>query len=407
MAGTKCINEMLNVLETDQQEQLTASDIELLTSKIKEYENLPTSITSKLITWGSNTVQIILVVFLLLFSGIPSKLGLFRAIAERVPQTVGLTPAFSVGVEDGYSFLQLDDLDLSGQTALVTGGNSGVGYETAKYLVKLGAEVTILCRNEERCTAAAKSIGGSTISTLIADLSDLKNTQIATTKYAKSITKLDMLFLNAGIYSNGKNDDGSLVLSIDGIEKVFATNHVGHHLMWKLLESKMKKAKVGRIVLTSSGSNFDSFDYGVATDLDTLNGSPYSSNLYGQSKLAQVMWAQELTRQLGSESNIFVNSFHPGMAATEIWEKNPDIPSFLRPVLNFLKKNMMWSSLDSALTMLYLGAAADELQSNNVRGKYFHPHVQEVSPNVLAESVELQKRVWLFSDELVKRAHAQ
>ena len=69
-------------------------------------------------------------------------------------------------------------------------------------------------------------------------MSDLRSTRDATIKYAESNNStLDMLFLNAGIASAGKNEDGGLKLSVDGIEKVFATNHVGHHLMWKILVS--------------------------------------------------------------------------------------------------------------------------------------------------------------------------
>ena len=103
-------------------------------------------------------IQILVILFLMLFSGIPSQLGLFRFLAKMNPASVGLTPAFNVGIKDGYTFEQLDQLDLSGQTALITGGNSGVGFETAKYLFKLGADVTIICRSKERCVQAASTI---------------------------------------------------------------------------------------------------------------------------------------------------------------------------------------------------------------------------------------------------------
>jgi NAD(P)-dependent dehydrogenase (short-subunit alcohol dehydrogenase family) len=302
-----------------------------------------------------------------------------------------------VGVEDGFSFEKLDAIDLTGQNALVTGGNSGVGFATAKYLIKLGAEVTILCRSQTRCDDAAASIGGDNIKTLIADVSDLKKTRKATNEYAKTIKKLDMLFLNAGIAGSDE------VLSVDGIEKIFATNYVGHHLMWQILKPAVLKSKQARVVLTSSGSNFQSYEYGVATDLETLNSAPKGMLTYGQSKLAQVLWAQELTRQLGATSNVYVNSFHPGVVATEIWGKNPSLrDSIFLPVVNFFKKNVMWTELQGAMTMLYLGAAADDLKEKNVRGKYFHPHAQEIVPNVLAQDLELQQKVWSFADALVK-----
>ena len=372
-------------------------------------------------------IQILVILFLMLFSGIPSQLGLFRFLAKMNPASVGLTPAFNVGIKDGYTFEQLDQLDLSGQTALITGGNSGVGFETAKYLFKLGADVTIICRSKERCVQAASTINNEQqqrqsdtttttnnnnrkkhgkITTLIADMSDLRSTHDATIKYAESNNStLDMLFLNAGIASAGKNEDGGLKLSVDGIEKVFATNHVGHHLMWKILESKVKSSNCGRVVLTSSASNFGSYDYGIATDLETLNAGEANMKAYGQSKLAQVLWAQELTRRLGPDSNVYVNSYHPGAAATMIWFTNPMIPLAAHPILRFFTENVMWTSLEGALTMLYLGAASEDLVTNNVRGKYFHPQVQEVIPNPkFAQNLQLQKDLWTFSDELIERA---
>lgn len=374
--------------------------------------NAPTATVGwcrKIISCGCLTIQILVLLFFLLFSGVPSQLGLFRYLATINPAAVGLTPAFNVGVEDGYTFAQLNKLDLTGQNALITGGNSGVGYETAKYLVKLGAQVTIVCRSEKRCEQAVTNIIGANgdkykemISYFIADMSDLKDTRDATVKYAEKISKLDMLFLNAGIASAGTDENGRLSLSVDGIEKVFATNVIGHHAMWKILESKVKNSKLSRIVLTSSSSHFDTYDYGVATDLKTLNSGELSMLPYGQSKLAQVLWSQELTRQLGPESNVFVNSYHPGAAATNIWFTNPLIPKTIHPLLRFITENVMWTSLEGALTMLYLGAASEELKLNNIRGKYFHPQVQEVAPNPkFANDLKLQKKFWEFADSLV------
>jgi NAD(P)-dependent dehydrogenase (short-subunit alcohol dehydrogenase family) len=369
----------------------------------------PAGCCRKIINCGCLIIQMLVLILLLLFSGVPSQLGLFRYLSTINPASIGLTPAFNVGVEDGYTFAQLDKLDLTGQNALITGGNSGVGYETAKYLVKLGAAVTIVCRSENRCKKAVSDIIDGTgktrkemISYYIADMSDLKDTRDATAKYAKTISKLDMLFLNAGIASAGVDENGRLPLSVDGIEKVFATNVIGHHAMWKILEGKVKKSKLGRIVLTSSASHFDSYDYGVATDLNTLNSGELSMLPYGQSKLAQVLWSQELTRQLGPDSTVFVNSYHPGAAATQIWFTNPMIPKAIHPLLRFITKNVMWTSLEGALTMLYLGAASEELKSHNIRGKYFHPQAREVVPNPkFANDLELQKKFWKFADSLV------
>jgi NAD(P)-dependent dehydrogenase (short-subunit alcohol dehydrogenase family) len=405
--SAKLCQDMLDRITTNKQ-PLNLQDITFLRQKIKEYENQSTgSCGDKTSTlWLGNAIQIILIVFLALFSGIPTKLGLFRFIATHVPETVGMTPAFNYGVVDGYTFEQLDGLDLSGQKALVTGGNSGVGYECAHRLIELGADVTILCRNQTKCDEAAKKInGGDRIHTLIADLSNLKSTRQATEKYAATIDSLDMLFFNAGIHSVGEAEDGSLLLSDDGIEKVFHTNVIGHHAMWKYLEPKIKASGGGRVVVTSSNAHFRSYDHGVATSLQQLNAASTGSHTtYGQSKLAQILWVKKVTRQLGADSTVYVNAYHPGSAATNIWYTNKAIPTFLHPVVRFFQKNVMWSSLDGALTMLYLGAAAEDIKGGNIRGKYFHPQVQEVAPNPqFANDETLQDQFWAFADGLIEQ----
>ena len=423
MSAAEITTAMLSRLRKDdgktnkEDAELTSKDVEFLQKQLQAYDNLPTSCQDKTLNGLSFCLQAVLLLFLLLFSGIPTKLGLLRWVGSLSEMQKGQIPSFNHGLEPGFTFEALDRLDLSGQTALVTGGNSGVGFETAKYLVKLGASTTILCRNEERCTAAAqaiesesgsKSSSSGSIATLVVDMSDLKAVRIATKSYAQSIRSLDMLFLNAGIVSAGTDSAGQLKLSVDGIEKVFATNHVGHQLLYSLLESKLLQTKTlaARVVLTSSASSFQSYDYGVATDLETLNGAPVGDmKPYGQSKLAQILFAKELTRRLAEkkEKKILVNAYHPGCAATDIWDKNDLIPSFLHgPVMRFFKKNVMWSQKDGALTMLWLGAAVEDLVAKDVRGKYWHPQAQEVIPQPWAHDVTLQKEVWKFTDALLR-----
>jgi hypothetical protein len=98
-----------------------------------------------------------------------------------------------------------------------------------------------------------------------------------------------------------------------------------------------------------------------------------------------------------------VNSYHPGCAATNIWF-GPQTPKFLHGFMRFMQEQTMWSSLEGALTMLYLGAATNDLKEKNLRGLYFHPMVQKVDANPkFAGNLQLQKDVWTFSDELIKR----
>jgi WW domain-containing oxidoreductase len=208
---------------------------------------------------------------------------------------------------------------------------------------------------------------------------------------------LDMLFLSAGIASAGVNSDGSVPLSEDDVELVFATNHLGHHLLFRLLEPLLEKSQMPRVVLTST------FPYIVATDLETLNSvSGTAQNLgylYGQSKLAQILFAKFVAAR---NLSIYINTFHPGAVNTLSWQKNPMFPEWLKAtVFAFLQQKFMWNATEGALTMLYLGVATDKLQAKNIRGQYFHPQVHPVV-NEYALDQDLQRRLWNFCEELVQ-----
>jgi len=320
---------------------------------------------------------------------------------------VGFSPAMNYDVPWGYTFEQLCQHDLTGQNALVTGANSGLGYEVSLALAKLGASVVMACRNEARCLKAAQDIrqhedvNGQVVPMKV-ELSSLQSVKSFAEAYRLIVGPLDMLFLNAGIGSQTPMGADQFLLSEDGIELVFATNVVGHHLLYKLLEPKLAESKMARVVLTSSSASFDTFNYSVATDLETLNGEEVTvqtiNKVYGQSKLAQIMWTKKLTRSLGPDANIFVNSAHPGAVATPIFSKGP-IPKFLQKVFAWLQP-LLWSADVAALNLLYLGVATDELDKENIRGKYHHPIAVEVV-NPLSLDEKLQDDLWKFLDDLV------
>lgn len=372
---------------------------------------------------------------------------------------IGMTPLpihTSVTEPWGYTFEDYygrDCKNLQGQNALVTGANSGIGFEISKALAKCGVNVTLACRNQEKCKHAAEKIlqaemkisplanvsdvGDSEISihTMVVDTSSLASVKTFSKAYlAKNEDRaLDMLFFNAGrglIYGEkqqmkkkkGIDYGHDLILSEDGIEIIFATNYVGHHLMWKYLEPLVKKSNRGRVVMTSSSGSFTTFPHVVATSLEELHStaktSQFDMKYYGQSKLAQIMWAKKLARILTSEeleqeqekndatstiahkrNLIHVNAGHPGAVNTAIWDKLL-LPSFVDFAVNKIRKKIMWTSEEGALTLLYLGAATEELRDKHVTGKYFQPQTKEVV-NPLALDEKLQDELWRFSEELV------
>ena len=214
----------------------------------------------------------------LLFSPLPTRIGFYRWIAFIQPKYIGLLPAFHHGVEWGWSFEELHRANLTGQTALVTGANSGVGFETSLALARLGASVTLACRNPRKCDQAAHKIEADgafrgKVETMMLDTSSLNSVRDFSQSFIRGREGLDMLYLNAGIASATRvADDGSALLSEDGVELVFATNVLGHHLLYKYLEPLVMNSELSRVVLTSSAASFDVFkDFKVATDLKILN----------------------------------------------------------------------------------------------------------------------------------------
>lgn len=239
-----------------------------------------------------------------------------------------------------------------------------------------------------------------------------------------------MLFLNAGMVYSAATEEGHLRLSEDGIETIFATNVVGHHLMYRLLESSIRslpRTTPARIVQTSSCASYRTFfPFRVATDLETLNGiRPLdTNNLYGQSKLAQILWTRELTDRIDAEekpndktntnnndpnSVVFANAAHPGAVATNLWStidwERYALGRFV-PLIAATVIKIMWTAEEGALTLLYLGTAVDRLRTNNTRGQYFHPQATLMTDHKFArdndqETKDLQVRLWKFLDELV------
>ena len=407
-------------------------------------------------------------IFAFSMTSYPTRLGFYRFIFSSSPALMGMIPAYFPNGEAEWGFT-LEDLygdggntdeasakeyrnRLWGQTALVTGSNSGVGFDTALALARLGVTVTMACRSPARCEAAAKKIrqdevvlqrakrdrgivdpeSASDIITMTVDTSSLKSVKKFCEEFLDrtddgngSPMPLDMLFLNAGIASYG-----TVELTEDGIERTFATNNVGHHLMYRLLEPSifrsddLRKAPA-RIIQTSSASSYDIYHpYKVATDLETLNTEQHVGvfGAYAPSKLAQILWARELTDQLDARTNssknidgdpnsiVYVNAAHPGMVATNVWftpfDKMPfGITAPIKSLLQAFTK-IMWNCEEGALTLVYLGTATEDLQTKNIRGKYFHPQSIMVQDHIYASDNDpgtkiLQEKLWAFLDELV------
>ena len=356
----------------------------------------------------------------LLLSPLSRQYPIFHWVAHLDDSLIGLMPAFTPPNSWGFTHEQLEAVDLSGQIALITGANSGIGKEIAISLSRQGAAVVLGCRSPQRCFKAADEIrsddrySGAPVTPLMMDISNLSKVQRAAKMFIKNHDKLDMLFLNAGIFQDEQNP-----LSVDGIETTFATNVVGHHLLYRMLEPLLLNSTMARVVSTSSlaGMSWLPKEMDIPSNTNELNDwkhplvfdwspefiQPFYK--YGRSKMAQVAWSKALTRRLGDDSSIYVNAANPGAVATPMTTERylPLIfPKFVNNWRATLVNSVCWTSEEGALTELFLGVATDEIREKQLRGRYFHPQSKEVTHSY-AENVELQDNVWDLCEGLVEK----
>ena len=258
---------------------------------------------------------------------------------------------------------------LDGKTVIITGGNTGIGKETAIDLAKRNARIIVACRSQEKGKKAEVDIrresGSSDVHFHQMDLSSFQSIR----KFAKEVlseeSRIDILINNAGVMycPFGKTEDG--------FETQFGVNHLGHFLLTNLLLDKIKQAPEGRIVVVSSiGHTFAS-----KLDLDTINSeahySPYDA--YHESKLANVLFTKALAKRLVG-TNVTANSLHPGGVNTELQRHTSAIMVSINNYHTYITINKfcMYTSLSSVCKYSYntgKGALPDTYMYELVRSR--------------------------------------
>ncbi|MEC7421578.1 MAG: SDR family NAD(P)-dependent oxidoreductase [Pseudomonadota bacterium] len=202
--------------------------------------------------------------------------------------------------------------DLHGRTALVTGGYSGLGRETARALAARGAHIILAGRDATKLSAASDEIAdqtGATIDTLVCDLASLDSVRAAAKEALQRFDKIDLLINNAGVMAC------PLQRTADGFEMQFGTNHLGHFLLTNLLLPLIEKGEEPRIVnLSSRGHHITGVDFDDP-NFDSRTYDPWLA--YGQSKTANILFAVGLERRLG-DRGIHAYSLHPGGIHTNL-----------------------------------------------------------------------------------------
>ncbi|XP_027164064.1 short-chain dehydrogenase TIC 32, chloroplastic-like isoform X1 [Coffea eugenioides] len=290
-------------------------------------------------------------------------------------------------------------IDGSGLTAIVTGASSGIGAETARVLALRGVSVIMGVRNmaagQEVKDAIVKETPEAKVDVLELDLSSLASVRNFAKEFNSSGRPLNILINNAGVMGT------TFELSKDDIELQFATNHLGHFLLTNLLLDTMKKTchqtkREGRIVIVAS--EFHRYTYREGVRFDKINDQEgYNRYLaYGQSKLANVLHANELARRLKQEddADITANSLHPGGITTNLYRHSGIFRGLGSIIGKFVYKNIP----QGASTTCYV---ALHPQVKGIRGEYFdNSNIAKASS--MAMDADLARRLWDFSVSLTK-----
>lgn len=280
---------------------------------------------------------------------------------------------------------------MTAKTVMITGANSGIGFEAARALLQKNAVVIMACRSLEKGEKAVAQIQAeipdANLALMALNLADLSSVRSFAQEYRANHKKLDILINNAGVMATPYRK------SADGFEMQFATNHLGHFALTGLLLDLVLDAENGRIVTISSQMHKTG-----RINFDDLNGEiAYSKWVaYGQSKLANLLFAYELQRKLAAASqNTISVAAHPGYSATNL-QSGSGLFSALNPLI-------AQSASMGALPTLFAAThtevqGGDYIGPRSFGGWRGYPAIVQSNPASHDESIA--KKLWAVSEEL-------
>lgn len=293
-----------------------------------------------------------------------------------------------------------ESVDLTNSTAIVTGGNSGIGTETVKVLATAGCDVILCARNTQQGEEVAAELkkdpavkGNITVKQLdLANLASVKAFAEGVLSNELATRPLNLLILNAGVMAC------PLMRTTDGFEMQIGTNHLGHAYLTRLLLPKLKaqteKSRV--VVLSSEGHNMG------CIDLDDLNYSKRSYSqwgAYGQSKLANILFSKELARRLNEEGlgdKIVTYSLHPGVIQTNLTRHmgaQKIMMSMMKPILKSIPQG-------AATTITAATQPVDTLPPS---GSYLKD-CKEAKTSKNGQDAGMAKKLWELTENVIDSA---
>lgn len=278
-------------------------------------------------------------------------------------------------------------MDMNNKLCVITGANSGIGFETAKELAHQGAFIVMVCRNEDKAEIARQDIlsesTGSGVDIVLCDFSSQADIRRATKEIMATYKIIDVLINNHGFVAGSYNE------TVEGLEETFGVNHIGYFLFTNLLLDHIKAADHARIINVASEAHRSASKFN-ADDLQLKNN--YSTwKAYANSKLYNILFTVELAHRLKGTS-VTANSLHPGVIASNFGKSSTAlIKIFWKIAKPFMKTNKQ-----GAQTTIYL-ATSDEVAE--VNGAYFKDS-KVVTPTNQAFDKEAAEKLWEISEAL-------
>jgi retinol dehydrogenase 12 len=299
----------------------------------------------------------------------------------RAPGDLGARPP--VGAQTG----SVRPMSLDGRVVVITGATSGVGKATATELARRGATVALVARDQARAEGVAGEIAqagwGPRPDVFLADLGRQSDVRRVASELLAHYPEIHILVNNAGLVNLQRTE------TEDGIEAVFAVNHLAYFLLTNLLLDRLRRSPPARIVNVASDAH--RFVPGIQFDDIGFSRRYRAMRVYGHSKLANILFTRELAERL-SGSAVTVNCVHPGAVATSLGKNNgPLARGLIRLLAPFFR-----TPAQGAATSIY-AVTAPEL--DGVSGRYF-ANCREARLRGAATDREAARRLWTLSEEL-------
>ena len=295
-----------------------------------------------------------------------------------------------------------DDIpDLSGKTIVVTGGNSGIGYEAAFEFARKRADVILACRDLGKARTAAAQItassSGASVSVMELDLSNLSSVRGFADAFHLEHPALHVLVNNAGVMAIPYRQ------TVDGFEMQFGTNHLGHFALTGLLLDRLLATEGARVVNVSSGAHrmgsihFDDLQW-------KQNYRKWRA--YGQSKLANLLFTFELQRKVDAAGKkLLCAACHPGYAATNLQAVGPKMSgsSMVEYIMDLSNRTVAQSAAMGALPTEYAAVApgvhgGDYIGPDGIAEMWGHP--KNVPCSAAARDAVAAAKLWEVSEQL-------